>query len=413
MKIPVFEIKRQNAEIAGELMTAVKDVIESGAYILGKKVAEFESKFAKYLGVKYAVGVASGTDAITLALLSCGIKQRDEVIMPANSYPSVFGATAAGAMPKLVDIDPKTLNINPEKIEQAITKKTKAILAVHLYGKPADMEKIMAIGKKYKIPIVEDCAQACGAEVRINQSTNKPINQLSNKPITKWAKVGSIGDIGCFSFYPTKNLGCFGDGGMIVTNNPYIYERLKLLRMYGEKDRYNSVIVGRNSRLDELQAAILLVKLKYLDGWNEKRRKIAEKYVNYLDLRVLSRLTPDKYSISPAERDRSASLSVVPPIVPPVIKIKDHKHAFHLFVIRANNREKLKEYLKKEGIGTGIHYPTPVHLQKSFAFLGFKEGDFPESEKACREVLSLPIWPEMEKKEVKSIADAVLKFRLK
>jgi dTDP-4-amino-4,6-dideoxygalactose transaminase len=430
-------------------LTAVKDTIGSGAYILGEKVAEFESKFAKYLGVKYAVGVASGTDAITLALLSFGIKSGDEVIMPANSYPSVFGVAATGAIPKLVDIDPKTLNIDPEKIELAITKKTKAILPVHLYGQPADMEKIMAIGKKYKIPIIEDCAQACGAEIRIQNMEygiwNKNKKEISGIPNSKFKilnsnsmKVGSIGDVGCFSFYPTKNLGCFGDGGMIVTNNPDIYERLKLLRMYGEKDRYNSVIVGRNSRLDEMQAAILLVKLKYLDGWNEKRRKIAEQYFSHFQNFPISLLvqrnreerkdTQREFACfsslkqsggipprseargSPTHAFRQEKLRKAPDGEITISSEGIIKHIFHLFVIRARNRDKLKEYLEKEGIGTGIHYPTPIHLQKSFAFLGFKEGDFPESEKVCREVLSLPIWPEMREEEIKSVVENIFKF---
>src|SRR3989338_1118029 len=257
--IPFFDIKRQNENIRNELDEAIAGVIDGGVYILGPKVAKFEKEFAKYIRVKYSVGVASGTDAISLALLAMGIGDGDEVILPANAYPSVFAISAIGAIPKLVDIDPQTYNLDPLKIEKVISKKTKAIIPVHLYGQPADLSSIIAIGKKYKIPVIEDCAQAHGAEFL-------------------GKKVGSIGDIGCFSFYPTNNLGAFGDGGMVVTNNKEIYEKVKLYRMYGEKERYKSILSGRNSRLDELQAAILLAKLKYLDKWNKRRKEISKKY---------------------------------------------------------------------------------------------------------------------------------------
>lgn len=355
--IPVFDIARQNKILKTELDQAIQSVIKSGVFILGPKVSEFEREFAAYLGVKYAVGVASGTDAISLALLAIGIRSGDEVIMPANAYPSVFAATQIGAIPKLVDIIPATYNIDPSKIPDAITKKTKAILPVHLYGQPADMEKILAIGKKYKIPVIEDCAQAAGGEVENERG-----------------KVGSIGDIGCFSFYPTKNLGCFGDGGMVVTDNKEIYERVKILRMYGEKTRYNSICLGRNSRLDELQAAILSVKLKYLDKWNERRREIAQLYFSHL--------------AGPAE-----SVEVG----------KNFSHIYHLFVITNKKRNQLKKYLEGKGIGTAIHYPIPIHLVPSMKFLGYKKGDFPESEKACEEILSLPMFPELTDREVKHV----------
>ena len=233
------------------------------------------------------------------------------------------------------------------------------------------------------------------------------IDVLSSKFLVQsWPMVGTIGHIGCYSFYPTKNLGCFGDGGMVVTNNPEIYEKVKMLRMYGEKKRYQSMLLGKNSRLDELQAAILLIKLKYLEKWNEKRRKIAGLYVDYFNLRVLSRFSPAKYS---SASWRTASLSGVPRIVPPAVK-SNVKHVYHLLVIRSKKRDQLKDFLAKRGIGTAIHYPTPIHLQLSFKFLGYKEGDFPEAERACKEVLSLPMFPELTETGVNQVCNAIEEF---
>ncbi len=407
--IPVFDLKRQNQNIARELDKAIKEVIDSGVYILGPKVAEFERAFAKYLGVKYAVGLACGTDALTLALLSLDIGKGDEVIMPANAYPTAFAVAASFASPKLVDIDPQTYNINPDLIPQAISKKTKAIIAVHLYGQPAEMRKIMEIGRKYHLPVIEDCAQAHGSSIRYQVSgirygvdESKILNTYYLIPNTKkdprqdtltkkdksryrWKKVGSIGDIGCFSFYPTKNLGCFGDGGMAVTNCEELAKKIRLLRMYGEEKRYQSIILGRNSRLDELQAAILLVKLKYLDNWNEKRRKIAKLYESICH--------PDRASLT-GRVEGSSNI----------------KHVYHLFVIRAKERDKLRKYLWEHGIQTAIHYPIPIHLVPSFKFLGYKEGGFPESEKASGEILSLPMWPELENNEIKRVIGAIQRF---
>jgi dTDP-4-amino-4,6-dideoxygalactose transaminase len=285
--------------------------------------------------------------------------------------------TAIGAVPRLVDIDLATFNIDPAKIPAAITKKTKAILAVHLYGQPADLTSIIRFIEKSgrKIPVVEDCAQAHGAEVLFAGPARHP-------QIIK--RVGSLGQVACFSFYPTKNLGCFGDGGMVVTNNSEIYERVRLLRMYGEKRRYESVLLGRNSRLDELQAAILLVKLKYLDKWNERRRQIAELYI--------SQFTGPKANIElPFEAEYA-------------------KHVYHLFVIRTQKRDTLKKYLEERGMQTAIHYPIPIHLVPSMKFLGYKRGDFPRAEKASHDVLSLPIYPELTDGEVKRVAETSKQF---
>ncbi len=386
--IPVFDIKRQNKEIGEKLKKEIEKVVEGGLYILGPKVGEFEKEFARYLDVKYAVGVASGTDALSLALLACGVNPGDEVVLPANSYPSSFAVTAIGAVPKLVDIEKDTFNIQASQIPRVITKKTKAIMPVHLYGQPADMDKVMVIARKYNLKVVEDCAQAHGAMVKVINKELKIKNygrdneENNQNELESWKKVGIIGDVGCFSFYPTKNLGGFGDGGMVVTNNPDIYEKLKLLRMYGEKGRYNSVALGRNSRLDELQAAILLVKLKYLEKWIKRRREIAKLYFSF-----------------------AAKAKVVLPY-----EASNVRHVYHLFVIRAKKRTELKKYLEKQGIQTAIHYPVPIHLSPSMRFLGYRKGNFPESESVVQEVLSLPMFPELADEEVKKVAQAVIKF---
>ena len=386
--IPITTLVRQNQLIGKELQSTISKVIKSGNYILGSCVAEFEKAFAFYLGVKYATGVASGTDAISLALLALGIGAGDEVIIPANSYPSVFALTQIGVIPKLVDIDPITYTINPDKIPDVITKKTKAILPVHMYGQPAKMEAILLVGKKYGIPVVEDCAQAHGAEIKIRN----PKSEIRNY------KVGSLGNLGCFSFYPTKNLGCLGDGGMVVTNNKELAEKVRLLRMYGEKGRYNSVLLGRNSRLDEIQAAILLVKLKYLDEWNSKRRRIANKYIAQLLNRSISN---NRFNNGAMKQCNNLQLPMEAQYV---------NHIYHLFVIRTKKRNELKNYLESKEIMTGIHYPTPIHLVPSMKYLGYRKGDFHQSERVCLEVLSLPMFPELEIKEVEIITGEIIRF---
>ena len=313
-----------------------------------------------------------------------------------QAYPTAFAVTSIGAIPKLVDIDPNTYNIDTALVAQAVTGKTKAIIPVHLYGQPADIEAILEIGKRYKIPIIEDCCQAHGARIVVNLESRTRKTSPYPSPIRRgdlrgevWKKVGTIGDLGCFSFYPTKNLGCFGDGGMVVTNNPEIYAKVKMLRMYGEKKRYQSNLLGRNSRLDELQAAILLVKLKYLDKWNSRRREIAKIYI----------------SPYPSPNRRGDSRGEVFPSESDYVK-----HVYHLYVIRSKKRELLKDFLAKKGIGSAIHYPTPIHLQPSFKFLGYKYGDFPEAEKACKEVLSLPMYPELSDDEVKRVVNVIEEF---
>ncbi|KKS47148.1 hypothetical protein A3J20_04590 [Candidatus Gottesmanbacteria bacterium RIFCSPLOWO2_02_FULL_42_29] len=372
--IPVFDTTRQIKKYRRQFIKTIDEVMSKGNFILGSKVAQFEKEFAAYTGVKFAVGVASGTDALMLSMQALGINNPgEEVIMPANSYPTAFAVVSTGARPRLVDID-GSFNIDPLKIEKAITAKTRAIIAVHLFGQPADLQKIMQTANKYNLPLIEDCAQAHGAVYK-NPTLPSGLRGASKK-------VGSIGKIGCYSFYPTKNLGAFGDGGMIVTNDEELFKKIKLLRMYGEEERYKSVLQGRISRLDEIQAAILSVKLQYLDKWNERRREIAGKYRSHLEN-------------SPCR---------LPPALPFT------KHVYHLFVIRTKKRDLLKNYLEKKGIATGIHYPVPIHLVPSFKSLGYKEGDFPESEKAAKEILSLPMFPELKDSEIVKVAQEINSF---
>lgn len=360
--IPLFDLSRQYKSVKDELDRTVKKVLISGQYILGNEVKSFEEEFAKYLRVKYAIGVASGTDALKIAIKSLGLTKDNEVILPANVYPTAFGVAESGVKIKLVDVDLETYNIDPSKIESAISERTRAIIPVHLYGQICDMEKINTIAKKYKLFVIEDCAQAHGGEFR-------------------GKKLGTLGDVGCFSFYPTKPLGCYGDGGMIVTNNFSIYQKAKLLRMYGETERYRSEILGYNSRLDEIQAAILRVKLKYLDRWNSERKKMARLY--------------------------KKNLAGIKGIVLPQEKFD---HVFHLFVIKTLFREKLKEWLMDSGIITGVHYPTPIHLVRSSSYLGYKKGDFPIAEKLSQEILSLPLYIGIKSKEVFKVVNKIKEF---
>jgi len=365
MNIPLVDLKAQYELIKSEIDKAVQEVIQSGQFILGPEVEAFESEVAAYCGTKYAVGVASGTDALQLALLACSIKPGDEVI----TTPFTFIATAetiakCGATPVFADIDPKTYNIDPAKLESKISHKTKAILPVHLYGQSADMSPIVELARKYNLKIIEDCAQALGAECR-------------------GKKVGSIGDVGCLSFFPSKVLGAYGDGGMIVTSNPDIAERVKILMNHGCKEKYYHLIHGFNSRLDSLQAAILRVKLKHLDGWIKMRRQKASLY--------------------------NQSLEQTDGIKPPYVA-SDSYHIFNYYTIRLSprlHRGKLKEFLGSQGVGTAIYYPLSLHLQEVYKSLDYKLGDFPESERAQGEVLSIAIYPELEDRQIERIVKQI------
>ncbi len=362
MKTPLVDLKAQFNSIKDEINEAIQRVLQSGQFILGPEVKAFEEEMASYCGTKFAIGVASGTDALHLALLACGVKPGDEVI----TTPFTFIATAeaitnCGAMPVFVDIDPRTYNINPAQIEPKITSKTKVIIPVHLYGQPANIEPIFELSKRHNLQVIEDCAQALGAEC-------------------KGKKVGSLGDAGCLSFFPTKNLGAYGDGGMVVTNDPKIAETVEMLRKHGSKISYYHIMPGFNSRLDALQAAILRVKLKHLDDWNQLRCSKASLYTHLL--------------------------SQIDGIEPPYIE-KHNKPSCNYYTIRLKdshlNRSELRKYLESKGIQTMVYYPLSLHLQEAYKSLGYKPGDFPESEQAQEQVLSLPMYPELTTEQVEKI----------
>jgi dTDP-4-amino-4,6-dideoxygalactose transaminase len=370
--VPFIDLTRQYKRIEEKILSATKKVYEKGHFILGEEVSAFEEEFSHYCGVRYGVGVDSGTDALYLALKAAGIGEGDEVITVANSFiATALAISFTGAKPLFVDIDPKTYTMDPDGLELLLKRqkaknegrKIKAVLPVHLYGHPAEMGSIMEIANRYDLIVIEDACQAHGAK-------------YGGK------KVGSFGALGCFSFYPTKNLGGYGDGGMVVTNNRKYEKKLRLLRCYGEKKKYQHVLKGGNSRLDEIQAAILRVKLKYLDQWNEERRKRALFYKRMLEHTGV---------ICPTEKEQA-------------------KHVYHLFVIRTKKRNALQASLKEKGIETLIHYPIPIHLQKAFKELGCRRGDLPLTEQCSRGVLSLPFFPEMTESEVEEVATQIKTF---
>ncbi len=359
--IPFFDLKKQYISLKYEIDNAIQNTLNSGLFILGNQLKEFEKEFSFYLNKKFCIGVGNGTDAIELALRALEIQEGDEIItVPNTAIPTITAILEAGAKPVFIDIGEDYL-INPNKIEQAITEKTKAILPVHLYGQSCDMDKIIKIAEDNNLKIIEDCAQA-------------------HNSIYKNSKV-PIGDIGCFSFYPTKNLGAFGDAGAIVTNNENIAKKLKLLRNYGQENKYSALLKGRNSRLDEIQASILRIKLKYLKYFTEKRRQIAEKYNQQLK----------NFIKTPIENPWN-------------------KSCYHLYIIRTNKRNELKDYLTTQQIGTEIHYPIPLHLQEAYKFLNYQKGDFPISEKFSQEILSLPIYPELKDEEINEIIKKIKLF---
>ena len=365
MKIPVFDLKRQYKYLKTELDNAFANVFESGNFVLGENVRLFEEEFANYLGAGFAVGVGSGTEALHLSLKACDIGPGDEVItVPNTAVPTISAISFAGARPVLVDVTPDTYTIDTKKIEKKITDKTKVIMPVHFYGHSAEMEQIIKLAEAHNLKIVEDACQAHGA-------------QYNGK------NVGTLGNMGCFSFYPTKNLGAYGDGGIVVTNDEELYNKLIMLRNYGEVKKFTSKIEGFNSRLDEIQAAALRVKLKHLDTWTNRRREIATQY---------QQLLFNSNVQLPCERQWA-------------------KHVYHLFVIRTNKRDALKDYLQERGVGTHIHYPIPIHFQEAYKKLGYKMGDFPISERNAGEILSLPIYPELTTEEVEVVAGLITEFQ--
>jgi dTDP-4-amino-4,6-dideoxygalactose transaminase len=372
VSIAFMDLGKQYEEIKTEVREGLERVLQKGNFILGEEEKTFEEEFASYCGAKFAVGVNSGTDALFLGLLSLGIGKDDEVIVPAFTYiASALAVSYTGAKPVFVDIEENTYNIDTGKIEKAITKKTKAIMPVHLYGHPVDMGPLIKIARKHNLKIIEDCAQAHGATCKIRDQKSKIRN----------IKVGTFGDMGCFSFYPTKNLGAAGDGGIVITDNEDIYKKLLMLRDYGRKNRYEHVIKGYNSRLDTLQAVILSAKLKRLDKWNEMRRKNASIY---------SKLLQGKNNI------------VIP------VEESYAKHVYHVFAIRIKRRDSVCEELKKKGISVLVHYPIPLHLQEAYKELRYKKGDFPVAERVSQEIVSLPMYPHLKEEDIKKISGALL-----
>jgi dTDP-4-amino-4,6-dideoxygalactose transaminase len=353
-------LQQQYDEIADQIEQAVRMVLKGGWFILGRELEKFEQEFSGYIGTKFAIGVNSGSDALLLAVRALGIGDGDEVLTVSHTFISTVDCIVRnGAGPVFVDIDPETYCIDPAQIEKKITKKTRAIIPVHLYGNPADMATIMQIAENYNLHVIEDASQAHGARY-------------------KGKRVGSIGDIGCFSFYPAKNLGAYGDGGMVVTNNAELAEKIRKLRNYGQPEKNVHDFVGINSRLDEIQAAVLRVKLRYLDKWSESRKEIAGWY--------------DKL------------LSELPLITP--IEQEFAEHVYHLYVIRCEQRDMLQQHLLKHNIHTQIHYPIPVHKQKAYRDLGF-DVRLPVTEKICSEILSLPMHPWLSEADIKTIVDAI------
>lgn len=366
MKVPFADLSRQYKAYKSNFDRITSEVFEKGSFIFGENCTAFEQEFSDYIGTGHGIGVGSGTEALHIALLACNIKKGDEVITVANTaVPTVSAIDFAGAIPVFVDID-SSFNINPDLIKEKITDKTKAIMPVHLFGNPCDIERICVIAKKYGLKIIEDCAQCHGAEIN-------------------GRKAGSFGDASCFSFYPSKNLGANGDGGIILTNNNEIAKRAKLLRFYGFEERYKSIVRGFNSRLDEIQAALLRFKLTKLEEWTQRRIEIAKKYIEGL-----------------------AELPIKLPTF-----VTGLRQVFHLFVIQLKNqatRDELMKYLAKKEITTLIHYPLAIHLQLAYKDLGYKKGGLPVTEQAVSTIMSLPIFPEIKDKEVDYVIENIRDF---
>jgi dTDP-4-amino-4,6-dideoxygalactose transaminase len=365
VKVPFLDLKTQYHSIKNEVDRKLVEVCENTAFSMGPFVEEFEKKFAEYLGVKHFVATSTGTSALHSALLAFGIGNGDEVLVPVNTFTATAEAVVmVGAKPVFVDNDPLTYNMDISKIEQLITHKTRAIIPVHLYGQPIDMEKIVEIASKHNLIVIEDCAQAHGAKF-------------------KGKMVGTFGHAACFSFYPGKNLGSYGEGGGVATNSDEIAEKIDKIRNHGSRIKYVHEFVGYNYHMHGFQGAVLTIKLKYLDGWNKKRREIAEKY--------------------------SQKLKDIKDLALPYVQ-KECEHVFHLYVIRTSYREELKQFLNDNGVGTNIHYPYPLHLQESYKFLGYKQGDFPVAEDYAPKLLSLPMFPEMTDEQVDYVVEKIKEF---
>jgi dTDP-4-amino-4,6-dideoxygalactose transaminase len=376
MKVPLLDLKAQHDPIQKEILDAIAGVLQSQAFILGPEVKKLEDRIASYSHTQFAIGVSSGTDALLVALMALDIGPGDEVITTPYSFFATAGAVSRlGAKPIFVDIDPASFNLDPGKLEGAITGRTKAIIPVHLYGQCADMGPIMSLAAKKYLAVIEDAAQAIGAEYHDG------------------ARAGSLGTIGCFSFFPSKNLGALGDGGMVVTNNPQLAEKVKVLRVHGGKPKYYHKMIGGNFRLDTLQAAVLNVKLNYLDLWTKQRQANADRYRRLFQASGLI----EKAGLQ-LPRAAYGSSGVA------------HYHIYNQFVVRVRERDKLREFLAQEGIGSEIYYPVPFHLQECFRSLGYREGDFPESERAAKETVALPIYPELTEAMQHAVVEKIQAF---
>lgn len=363
--IPLVDLRAQYQPLKKEILNAISNVLDDMQLFLGENVQHFEAEFAEYCRTRYAVGLGSGTEALHLALIACGIGPGDEVITVSHTFiATVEAIRLAGARPVLVDIDPDTFTIDVNHIEDKITPQTKAIIPVHLYGQPADMDPILSIGEKHRLAVVEDACQAHGAEY-------------------KGKRTGSLGDVGCFSFYFSKNLGAYGEAGICVTSKPEIAQRLRMLRDHGSERKYYHSIIGVNARLDEVQAAVLRVKLKRLDQWNEARRRNAHMYTELLE---------DGPVATPGEAEYA-------------------KHVYHLYVLRSRCRDRLQTYLRDRGISTGIHYPVPVHLQGAWQIANYRTESLPITERYVGEILSLPMYPELSKESIQRVAEAIRQFQ--
>jgi dTDP-4-amino-4,6-dideoxygalactose transaminase len=363
--VPQLDLAAQYTAIGGEIRAAVEKVLASHQFVLGHEGASFEQEIAKLCGVAHGIGVASGTDALILALRACGVQAGDEVLLPAFTFVATGSAVSAlGAKPVFADIRPVTYNVDPAEFERRATPRTRAIVVVHLYGLPADMDPILALAKARGLPVIEDNAQAIGASY-------------------KGVRTGSFGHAACFSFYPTKNLGAYGDAGLVTTNSVELASRVRTLRNHGQSGKYLSTEAGWNSRLDEIQAAILRVKLRHLSNWQRARQTNAAEYT-----RLLNQIP-----------------GVVPPAVP-----EGFEHVFHQYTIRIERRNALQQFLSERKIGSTVYYPHPLHLQPLYASLGYKLGDLPHSERAAQEVLSLPMYPELRKEQIARVVESIAEF---
>ena len=373
MGVPLLDLKAHHEPLAKEILDVIEQVFKSQAFILGPEVGKLEERVAAYCQAKYGIGVTSGTDALLIALMALGVGPGDEVITSPYSFFATAGVVARlGAKPVLVDIDPKTFNIDPSKISQAVTSESKAIIPVHLYGQCADMAPIMDVAKRHNLSVIEDAAQAIGSEYRDGR------------------RACSIGTVGCLSFFPSKNLGCLGDGGMVVTNDPDLAERMKVLRVHGSQPKYYHKLIGGNFRLDTIQAAVLNVKLNYLDGWTKRRQENAARYETLFAQSGLAQ-TGKVQLPEPVYRDSGIK----------------HYHIYNQFVLRVERRDDLIAHLKQKGIGAEIYYPVPFHLQECFRNLGHKAGDFPESERAANETIAIPIYPELTMAQQTEVVEAI------